>query len=265
MSRVIKSFFANNLETEKKTIGIKKVTQESQGSNLIEFENQPSSSDQSKLVDEEIQKAMEQAEQIRKVAQAEYEDLQQRINDEMIAVQRQAEDLYRQAEENGYNEGFQQGLKEGQKQYETFIQDARNIIDASKNDYFHKLEEAEPIIIDLSVKVAEKILATTLELDREQWLSVVSSVINEVREHDLVKLYVHPQWFEYTLTHKEELKILLPNCDSFYIYPDAQLEENGCQVETAFGKIDASIDSQLTEIKYALHEKLKGLSDYEGR
>lgn len=262
LSRVIKSSFATNFDTEKKTISIKKVIQEN--FSLTEDLEQRNIPAITKSTDEELKEAMEQADQIRREAQLEYESFQQRMNDEMIAYQQQAEELFRQAEENGYNSGFQEGLTEGQKQYENFIQDAKSIVDASKKDYFHKLEEAEPIIVDLAVKVAEKIVASTLEVDRGYWLSLVRSVVNEVRELTLVKLYVHPNWFEYTLAHKEELKLLLPNADSFYIYPDAHLEENGCQIETPFGKIDASVDSQLTEIKFALHDKLKGLSDYEG-
>lgn len=265
LSKVIKSFFANNLETEKKTIELKKVIQQTQLTDLNSDIDDQSYHAKSKLVDEELQMAIEQAETIRNEAQMEYERFQERMKEEILYNQQKAEELFKQAEENGYNEGFQQGLQEGQRQYEGFIQEARTIVSSSKNDYFQKLEDAEPIIVQLALKVAEKVISTSLEDDSENWLQVVKAVINEVREQEQVKLYVHPNWYEHTLTQKEELKLLLPNCDNLYIYPDAHLQENGCQIETPYGKIDASVDSQLAEIKYALLEKLKGLAGYESR
>lgn len=265
LSKVIKSIFANNLETEKKTIELKRVIQQTQSNDLNSVIEEHSDHAKSKLADEELQKALEQAETIRIEAQMEYERFQERMNEEILHNQEKAEEIFKQAEENGYNEGFQQGLQEGQRQYEGFIQEARAIVSSSKNDYFQRIEDAEPVIVQLAIKVAEKVIATSLEANSENWLQVVRTVINEVREQEQVKLYIHPNWYEYTLAQKEELKLLLPNCDNLYIYPDAHLEENGCQIETPFGKIDASVDSQLSEIKYALLEKLKELAGYESR
>jgi flagellar assembly protein FliH len=264
LSKVIKSFFANNLETEKKTIGLKKVLHESQLNDLKTDFKEQYVDYKSNLQDEQLQKAVAEAENIRKEAQLEYELFQERMTEEAILNQQKTEELFKQAEENGYNEGFQLGLQEGQRQYETFIKEAREIVTSSKNDYFNRLEEAEPIIVQLAVEVAGKIVSNALKEDLENWLSIVKAVINEVREQEQVKLYIHPNWYEFTLAHKEELRLLLPNCNNLYIYPDAHLQENGCQIETPYGKIDASVDSQLAEIKYALLEKLKELGGYEG-
>lgn len=265
LSRVIKSFITNSIEKEQKTIALKKLFHEQ----LAVEAHTPGQDDSNSLseieiAEEELKKAVEEADKIREAANAEYEQLQKKMNNEIIANQKQAEEIYKQAEENGYNEGFQHGLQEGRKQYETFIEQAKEVVLASKNDYFQRLEEAEPLIVQLSLKVAEKIIAAKLDENPDHFISLVKEVINEVREQDHVKLYIHPSWYEATLAHKQELRLLLPNCENIYIYPDAQLEENGCTIETPYGKVDASVDSQLTEIKHALLEKLKELDGNEG-
>lgn len=264
LSRVIKSFFANNLKKEQKTIALKKVIQEhlSIGA-VMSGEGQSSFEPRVVIAKEELQIAIEEADKIKKTASDEYEQFQEKMNEEISASQKVAEELYKQAKENGYNEGFQLGLQQGQKQYETSIQDARNVVVASKNDYIQRIEEAEPIIVQLALKVAEKIIAEKIDEKADYWISLVKEVINEVREHSHVKLYIHPNWYDSTLLHKEELRLLLPNCESLYIYPDVHLEENGCIIETPYGKIDASVDSQLTEIKHTLLEKIKELDGYE--
>lgn len=253
------------METEKKTISIKKVAKVELDSHEEELDLTQSHEHTTKKIEEELSMALEEANKIRTEAQMEYEKFHEKINEEAVLHQQQAQELFLQAEENGYNAGFQQGLQEGQKQYESFIQEAKTIVNTSRNDYLQKLEEAEPVIVQLAVKVAEKIISQTLETNSENWLSIVKAVINEVREQEQVKIYVHPNWFEYTLAHKEELKQLVPNCEQLYIYPDSHLNEHGCEIETPFGKIDASVTNQLAEIKYALLEKLKELSGNEGR
>lgn len=264
LSRVIKSTFANNLEKEQKTISLKKLIQEQltvgEG---ISGEAQSSCEPSTEIAAEKLQKAIAEADKIKKAASDEYEQFQKKMNEEILVNQKVAEDLSKQAKKNGYNEGFQQGLQEGQKQYETSIQMAKNIVAASESDYLQHIEEAEPIIVQLALKVAEKIIAEKIAEKPDYWISLVKEVINEVREQSNVKLYIHPNWFGTTLSQKEELRLLLPNCESLYIYPDIHLAENGCTIETPYGKIDASVDSQLTEIKDTLLEKLKELDGNE--
>ncbi|MCT8139821.1 flagellar assembly protein FliH [Anaerobacillus sp. CMMVII] len=264
MSKIIKSSLANNPDSEKRTIGLRSLTKFVNSTQMKNDSKENSSEINSKLVDEVLQKAMEEAESIRNEAKYEYEHFQERMNHEIQLNQQKAEDLYKHSEETGYNQGFQQGLQEGQRQYETFIQEAREIINASKEDYFQKLEDAEQVIVELAVKVSEKVIANSLKQEPSIWLPIVKAVIDEVREQEQVKIYVHPKWYEFTLAHKEELRLLLPNCENLYIYPDIHLDENGCQIETPYGKIDASVNSQLAEIKRALEEKLKELSGNEG-
>ncbi len=263
LSKVIKSSFANTIDTEKKTIALKKILQAQADSEAASYNEEKVVNETNELAEQELQKAIEEAEQMKKEAENEYKQFQDRMNDEMLTQQKQAEQMFKQAEESGYNEGFQQGLEEGKRQYESIIEEAKGIVTASQADYFKRLNEAEPTIIQLALKVAEKIFTETIEENDERWLTIVKAVINEVREQEDVKLYIHPTWYELVLTHKEELQLLVPNCEHLYIYPDAYLDEHGCTVETAYGKIDASVDSQLTEIKRTLLEKLKELDGYE--
>lgn len=263
LSKVIKSSFTSIVDNEKKTIGLKKILH-----NLTvneEIQRGPSKVTVNvNQGEDELQKAIEEANKIRSEAEHEYKLLQERINAEIVASEQQKEQLFKQAEETGYNSGFQQGLEQGKVQYEALIQEAKNVIDASKADYFKRIQEAEPMIVQLALKVSEKIISDTITEDQERWLSLVKGVINEVREQEHIKLYVHPSWYEYVLSQKEELKMLVPNCDNLYIYPDVHLNEQGCSVETSFGKIDASVDSQLNEIKHVLLEKLKEFGDNAG-
>ncbi|MFB4475339.1 flagellar assembly protein FliH, partial [Oceanobacillus caeni] len=54
--------------------------------------------------------------------------------------------------------------------------------------------------------------------------------------------------------HKQELTQLLENNLKLSIYVKEELDVNACIVEHPFGQIDASIDTQLSQIKQILQD-----------
>ncbi|MCD8501829.1 MAG: flagellar assembly protein FliH [Bacillaceae bacterium] len=257
MSKVIKSSNAKTIDSNQVKILLKEIHKQ------ITTENAESTEEVnlSPLNQEVIEQSRREAIRIQEQAQLEYQQLQEQMRLEYLQHEKRAEQLLLEAERNGYNDGFQQGLNEGQKQFHELIEQAKDVVNASKRDYLKKLEDSEPLMIELAVKVARKIISNTINCDQQAILSIVKEVLNVVREQEMVKIYVHPNWYETVLTYKNELQLLVQNNEELYIYPDDKLEENGCVIETSFGKIDASLDSQLSEIKYALLEKLKEHTD----
>jgi flagellar assembly protein FliH len=51
---------------------------------------------------------------------------------------------------------------------------------------------------------------------------------------------------------------IFPKDTELYIFPDDELEESSCIIESENGRMDASVDSQLQEIKVKLTELLEG-------
>lgn len=78
-----------------------------------------------------------------------------------------------------------------------------------------------------------------------------------MREQSEVKVYVHPFYYEMLVQQKDELRAVFNQPTDIFIYPDEQLTENGCVIETPFGRIDASVDTQLQQIKQQLLERLE--------
>ena len=66
--------------------------------------------------------------------------------------------------------------------------------------------------------------------------------------------------YEELLSKKEELMTIFSNVVNLFIYPDSDLSEDSCLIESSSGRIDASIDTQLSEIKVKLTELLESES-----
>ncbi|MGM9924133.1 MAG: flagellar assembly protein FliH [Bacillus sp. (in: firmicutes)] len=254
MSRIIKSPWAVNDSEHKKIIEIKPLINPS----LSMQEEKKPAVDQAAaqaIVQKAnadaaciIQKANDHADLIRKEAEAaqrQWQEVERRILEE-------------EAREVGYNEGYSMGKKQGYEEMQTEIQQVKRIVDLSKEDYHQYLESSEKTILDLAIHVAGKILNQEVKMNEGAFLSVVKKAIKEAREHREVRLLIHPLHYENLLSQKEELQAIFPKETDFYIFPDNEIEETSCIIESSNGRIDASIDRQLQEVKRKLLDILEG-------
>ncbi|MDM5295455.1 flagellar assembly protein FliH [Peribacillus simplex] len=161
-----------------------------------------------------------------------------------------------QAQKEGYQQGVEDGFQKGYNEIAGDIAFAKEVVESSKKDYRQHIESTETVILNLAVKVAEKIIGHQLEKDEESFLSIVKRAIKEARDYREVQLHIHPVQYQSILSHKEELIAIFPKDTELYIFPDDEIEENSCIIESENGRTDASVNSQLQEIKVKLTELL---------
>lgn len=94
----------------------------------------------------------------------------------------------------------------------------------------------------------------TLETSPEKMLSIVKNVLKEAAGYKEVDLHIHPGQYAFVMDNKEELDALFPNDTKCYVYPDDSLKPYQVYIESGSGRIDASIDIQLSELKAKLLE-----------
>jgi len=169
----------------------------------------------------------------------------------------EAELTFNQSAEEGYNKGYQEGLEQGKQKYTSLVDQAKETVELSKTDYHNKLTESTQVMLELAFTIARKIVGDALEKDDSAWLTLVKEAVTEIREQEEVKIYIHPSWYETTLQQKKELQGIALRTRELLIFPDDSLNENDCLIETPYGQIDASVDSQLRELKRVLVEKMK--------
>ena len=196
-----------------------------------------------------IQTAKEEAEKIRQSVLADKTRILQQIEDEQKTWEQEKEQLYEQVRQEGYAEGLELGRQEALKQYQTNIEESQRIIDLAKKDYDETIQQSENTILLLATKIASKIIATKLDESSEDFLSVVMGGLAEVKEYENIKIHVHPSHYDFLLSQKDELKLLLTNEMDISIYANVELESDGCFIDSAYGRLDISIDTQLKQLK----------------
>ncbi|MGE7601794.1 flagellar assembly protein FliH [Peribacillus sp. NPDC097675] len=252
MSRIIKSHQAKQEESKKIAIKIRQF-------DIHDTENDDGQINNHYQPDESLYQTKQEADAILIEAKRQAEAMVEEIQQARDYWEQQEKKLYiEQAQKEGYQQGIEDGIQKGYNEIAGDIAFAKEVIEASKNDYQQHLESSESVILDLALTVAKKIIGLQLENEEETFLSLVKGAIKEARDYREVQIHIHPARYPSILSHKEELISIFPKDTELYIYPDDELEESSCIIESENGRIDASVDSQLQEIKVKLTELLEG-------
>jgi flagellar assembly protein FliH len=250
LSRLIKSQYTSSVPAEKKVISIR----------MFESSNQQDVPQVFTQTEDErrriLDKASLEASEILSNALDEAEKIRQQIFQEKQEWEQQRSLLAEESRQLGFEQGYQEGRNQGYNEYRQTIMFAQETVDAAKQDYQNHIESSEKVILDLGVKIAGKILGEKLAAD-EGFLSLVKRALKNSRDYKDIQLHVHPKHYQELLSQKEELIAIFPKDIDFYIYPDDELEETSCIIESENGRVDASVDSQLEEIKNKLFEMLE--------
>lgn len=252
LSKVIKSHRLKTDDKDKVVIGIRPFTfpGEEPDEAVLTEEIETSAG-------EILAEAHDAADRIKQEALLYKQTLMEEISRERELWEQQREQEYHAAREAGYQDGVQQGQEAGFSQYQEVIGEAKQIVEASKQEFLTKVESSEEMILELGIKVAERILGIQLERNPEEFIHLVKQAVKEVKEYEDIQIHVSPARYEWALNQKEELQSLLNKESNLFIYPNEELNEQDCMIESSFGKIDAGIDSQLNEIRNKLLELLE--------
>jgi flagellar assembly protein FliH len=256
LSKIIKAPFTKNGGNDKKIIEIRDY-----------FSPQKQRHETNNHIDAQIhaqailQNAQAEAEALKREAQLYYETVQQQVLQQKENWNQEKHQLIEAARKEGYEIGIQQGREEGLAQYRQLVQQAKQIVESANNEFYRQIESANETIFLIGIKVAERIISERLNEQPEHFVSLVKRAIKEAREHAEVKVYVHPKYYQTIINQKDELRSAFNQEIDLFIYPDDELSESGCVIESPFGRIDASVDTQLQQIKEKLRERFEHLEE----
>lgn len=265
LSRVIKSCKPSESGKPEREIRLKKVemaTFQYEETGIAETEEQKKER-QATAKEAEFNQLNEELKRQQEELELKWNQFEEEANAAREDIQKQAEGIFNEAAENGFNQGHQEGLEQGKAQFDEQIQNARQMIELARQDVIRRIEEAEPDILELSIATAARILGNELNYNDQNWIGMVKKAIYEVREQEEIKVYVPPHWYPVTLQGQPELQEVAVQVGELIVLPDEQLEGNQCILETPYGRVDASMDTQLLEIRHALFDVLKAGNGHE--
>ncbi|WP_061912718.1 flagellar assembly protein FliH [Geobacillus sp. FSL W8-0032] len=206
---------------------------------------------------EAVVAAREEAAELRRQTEQYCQAMREQLAREQEQWQAEKERLMQEARAQGYEDGYAAGHAAALSEHREWVEQARRAAERANSEFYARIEATAETMLEVALKAAERILGAALENDRNAFLPLVLQALQEVRRQTEVAVYVHPHCYEMVTEQQERLKSVFPQRVDLFIYPDDTLPEYGCLVETPFGRIDASVDTQLERLREALFRRLK--------
>ncbi len=159
----------------------------------------------------------------------------------------------REAYEKGFAQGQSDGLALGLTKAEELWKKMHSLFDALTLLKGKALTEAEEDILKLSMIIARKIVKKELATDPNTVKRSLEQAVTFLKDRSFVRILVSP----------EDMKILEPylpqlaesrKIERFELAEDHCIEPGGCVLETGFGRINATIENQITRLEKELEE-----------
>lgn len=247
MSNIIRSHSLSSVE--KKIIQTKKIENK-----RLDFIEQVIDPVQQKLhLFREIEVLEAQYTQLQSQIKNEQENAQTDIDhwwkDKQEEAKQESHRLAEEASTQGFQAGFDQGTLQAEEEFRQKRQEMHELIQTAYEEKARVIQQSEPFLLSLSVKVAEKVIKEELKQHKEQLLNIVKQALIHIEESEDVVMHVSPDDYPIILPFLEELKTYVRANSELKLIPVPNLETGGCMIHTASGSYDVTVDSQLQEIK----------------
>jgi len=156
--------------------------------------------------------------------------------------------------DQAFQEGYQSGLNQGKNQVTALLarlqHDFEQAADQMKQANEQMVDTLEPDVLDLSIGIAEKILAIELNRNDAAFLGLVSAALTHFKQGE--KLSVQVSKNDYWRSLVSSAYAANGSAEGITILADESLTDGSCLVESAAGAIDAGVQTQLANIRDAL-------------
>lgn len=209
--------------------------------------------DDQHTVERELQIASETLQNLKAQQSHLINETKAKIKQEKANWETEKQYLIEQAKEEGYQAGFDHGKEKSMNEYAHLLEKANAITTAAKKDYYATLEQSDGMILDIAIHTAEKIVKQSLSENPESFLPIITEAIREIKDQPCITIYLHAVNYKFILQQKDELAHILNDEKEISIYIDKDAKEGHCLIEHQFGQVDASIDTQLQQVRNVLH------------
>jgi len=156
--------------------------------------------------------------------------------------------LEQEAYEKGFSQGEKDGFKSGEKKALKKVEIINNILIELSQLKKQIPGHYEKQVLDLVFVVAKKIIHSEIALDNSIIGKTVLDAFQLVSEKSKVILRLNPEDVDYIEKFQTQLFGEHGDLNSVSITSDLSIARGGCFLETSYGDIDATVETQLEKV-----------------
>lgn len=189
------------------------------------------------------------------------EEEERRVMEDKVQarVQTLAEEAKAIAGAKGYEEGLKKGFEEAYHKIQTdsagSLGKFDQMVEEAEKAKIEIFRANERFLIELVFRIARMVLLRELKTDREYIARLAEELVTRVGVKDNIKIKLNTEDAETIAKLKGGLEKAFGKMNNLNIEISPTVKQGGCQVETEWNAIDASVETQLQGIYEALFGK----------
>jgi flagellar assembly protein FliH len=174
-------------------------------------------------------------------------------------VLKQAKEKALHIEQEAYEKGFAQGEKDGlelgQKRIETIVQQIRTVLQEMENQREPLYRVYEREMLQLALSISKKILHHECQVNEDVITATLREVSKYIVDQRKIVIRLNPADAQFIQSHPNKATPVRKGRQGVELLKDPSITRGGCVVETAFGGIDATMETQFDQIVSLLWER----------
>ncbi|MCD6169371.1 MAG: hypothetical protein J7J76_02320 [Candidatus Latescibacteria bacterium] len=161
-----------------------------------------------------------------------------------------------QAYAKGFEEGKTLGIKLSEEKVAEAVGNFSSIIQNIELQQKKLFRQAEKLVIQLALAVAEKIIDREVAVNKEIILNVVRKAIEHLVDKTNLLIKVNPEDLKLVREHRQDWLVLAGGSGNLIVDADPSLRRGDCVIETDSGQVNARIEKQLDVLKQTIVEDI---------
>lgn len=165
-------------------------------------------------------------------------------------------------EKEAYEKGFEQGEKDGRelgmKRVEMVIHQLRNVfleIERQRKGFQQAYESG---MLTLVLGIGKRIFRQEILFCKEVIITVLREAFQYVTDRGKTVVRLNPGDYQYLSAHPGQVPFSLNENDGVKMIEDPSITRGGCLLETSFGEVDATFESQFDEMVSLVRRQMDG-------
>ena len=164
-------------------------------------------------------------------------------------ARKQADDILKDAKENGYKEGYEKGTIESKQKsddLQTKLEaDYKSMSEKLQNEYDEKYQVMESELVDTLMEVFSKVTLTIAEDKKDLVLLLIQRTLKYADANKDFLIRVSDVDYGFVMNSIDKLYDCVSLDSKIEVVRDNTLKKNQCIIETDAGAFDCSLDIQL--------------------
>jgi flagellar assembly protein FliH len=154
--------------------------------------------------------------------------------------------------QRAFQAGYQLGAQETRADVESIAESFVKSLEELADFRSQLRERYERQLLELALGVARKVVQQEIAERPAIWLSMIRAAVRRAVDRERILVRVPPALLGFLNQAIPELRTALGDVKELEVVEDPSLPAGGCVVETKFGEVDISLDTQFEAVERAL-------------